>query len=452
MYLESDKIYNAKTRKYFKEVESSFINGNYRSATVMLYSIVLTDIVFKLEDLKEMYDDKTASNILQSVEKNIKDDSDKSKWENVLIKDIKEKTKLLDISTQQKIDELKKWRNLSAHPILEGNYELLTPSKETVAALMHDMLYGLLIKPPLFIKSIIDSLTDDLKKKKNIYIGDEEGLKIFLDNKYFSKMPIEMKCNVFQTLWKFSFMMPQNNDCREDREVLCSTMQILYQSASDSICNHIRNNPGKFQIEKDELISSNSASEKNKLNCNSIVFNVALFLAKNPECYSVLSEEVHNEFEKLTDGHQDTKLLKEAIYYCLSKDDDRKCLNMLIELSDADMGSINGYSYNENTIKTIGEVFTYQGCMNQFIDAAIDYFGKSDFYDSANSRYRTAIKPYLDKMDENQLKHLLDVSDGNDQIYNRYSFPQTFAEIREAIGDNKNIDLSKYRNLSQRNM
>lgn len=443
MYLESDKIYNAKTRKYFKEVESSFINGNYRSATVMLYSIVLTDIVFKLEDLKDMYNDTTAKSILDSVDKNINNDPESPKWEKDLIKDIKEKTKLLDKSTQQKIDELKKWRNLSAHPILEENYDLLTPSKETVAALMHDMLYGLLVKPPLFIKSVIDSLTDDLKKKKNIYYGDDEGLKIFLDNKYFDKMTVEMKCNVFQTLWKFSFMKPQDKSCSEDREVLCSTMQILYRSAPDSICDHIRNNPEKFQIEKDELIL-----EKNKLNCNSIVFHIALFLVKNPKCYNVLSEEVHNEFENLTNYHKDTMLLKEAIYFCLGKSDEKKCLNMLANLMDDEIG----HNYDANTIRTLGEVYTNRGCFNHFIDTVIDYFGESECYDWANNRYDTAIKPYLNKMNEIQFKHLLEVSNANNQIYNRYAFEQTFMEIKDAIGDNRNIDLSKYCNLSSQNV
>lgn len=445
MLLESDKIYDAKTKQYFKEVESSYLNGNYRSATVMLYSIVLTDIIFKLEDLRDMYNDGTAKDILDSVENNLKNDSEKSKWEKDLIDAIKKKTKLLDISTQQKIDELKKWRNLSAHPILENNYELLTPSKETVAALMHDIFYGLLVKPPVFIKSIIDSLTDDLKKKKDIYFGDDIGLKVFLDNKYFSKMTVEMKCNVFQTLWKFSFMRPQDKNCNEDREVLCRAMEILYRSAPDSICDHIRNNPEKFQIEKDELIL-----EKNKLNCNGIVFHIALFLVKNPKCYNVLSEEVHNEFEKLSNYHQDTKLLKEVICFCISKNDEEKCLDMLKNLNDSEIGSENGYSYNAITIETIGEVFTDKGCFNQFINAVIDYFGKSDFYDSANNRYDTAIKPYLDRMNDNQFEHLLDVSNRNDQIYNRNSFAQTFTEIKAAIGDNKNIDFSKYPTLLQK--
>lgn len=449
MFLESDKIYDARTRKYFKEVESSYLNGNYRSATVMLYSIVLTDIIFKLEDLKDMYNDKIAENILNTVKNNLQKDPEIPNWEKNLIDDIKKQTKLLDKSTQQKIDELKKWRNLSAHPILEDNYELLTPSKETVAALIHDMFYGLLVKSPIFIKSVIDSLTDDLKKKKSIYFGDDIGLKIFLDNKYFSKMTVDMKCSVFQTLWKFSFMKPYDKNCSEDREVLCKTMQILYRSVSEKINDHIRNNPEKYQIEKDELTTNYNNLEKNILNSNSIIFHVALFLAANPKCYTVLSENVRIEFEKLTDAHEDTKLLREAINYCLSNNNKKKCLEMLIDCNDYEIGYANGYSYDVATIRTLKEVFTDQGCCSQFIDAVIDYFGKSDYYDSADKRYITAIKPYLNSMDESQFRHLLDVCNKNDQIYNRRASMQMLTEIKVAIGDNNNINYSDYSNLQK---
>lgn len=46
---EADEIYFANTRDYFKEVISSYGSGNYRSATVMLYSVVICDILLKLQ-------------------------------------------------------------------------------------------------------------------------------------------------------------------------------------------------------------------------------------------------------------------------------------------------------------------------------------------------------------------------------------------------------------------
>ena len=51
---EADEIYFSKTREYFQEVISSYSIGNYRSATVMLYSVAVCDILFKLNELKDM--------------------------------------------------------------------------------------------------------------------------------------------------------------------------------------------------------------------------------------------------------------------------------------------------------------------------------------------------------------------------------------------------------------
>ena len=72
---EFDNIYFQKTKEYFKEVISSYSNGNYRSAIVMLYSVAICDILFKLEELKDMYNDEVAKEILQNIE-NSKSSSD----------------------------------------------------------------------------------------------------------------------------------------------------------------------------------------------------------------------------------------------------------------------------------------------------------------------------------------------------------------------------------------
>lgn len=62
--MASEQIFNAKTKEYFSEVSRSYYNGNYRSAIVMLYSVVICDLVYKLQDLKELYQDSTAEAIL----------------------------------------------------------------------------------------------------------------------------------------------------------------------------------------------------------------------------------------------------------------------------------------------------------------------------------------------------------------------------------------------------
>ena len=81
-FLELDKIESPKTKEYFKEVISSYANGNYRSAIVMLYIVTVTDLMYKLQELDELYNDSTARKILADLEKNR---TSKSSWENTLI-------------------------------------------------------------------------------------------------------------------------------------------------------------------------------------------------------------------------------------------------------------------------------------------------------------------------------------------------------------------------------
>ena len=85
---EADEIYFPKTREYFKEVISSYSNGNYRSATVMLYSVAICDILLKLKELKDMYNDSTASSILNEIESTQKESASKSSWEKELLEKI----------------------------------------------------------------------------------------------------------------------------------------------------------------------------------------------------------------------------------------------------------------------------------------------------------------------------------------------------------------------------
>lgn len=163
---ESEEIYFKKTREYFKEVVSSYSNENYRSAIVMLYSISICDILFKLQELKDMYNDSMAAKILKKVEdlRNNKDCLSKSKWEKELVDEVYNETNLLDLESYTNLNHLYDYRNFSAHPALNENYELINPTKEITVAFIKSTLTNILIKPPIFIKNVLGMLTDDFYK------------------------------------------------------------------------------------------------------------------------------------------------------------------------------------------------------------------------------------------------------------------------------------------------
>ena len=127
--VDVDKIYFPRTREYFEEVLTSYSIRNYRSAVVMLYSVAICDLLYKLQELKDMYNDTVATQILSDVEKERKKkDGSHSKWEWSLVDQIYQETKLLDDSSHINLNNLYSYRNLSAHPAMNENFDLISPS------------------------------------------------------------------------------------------------------------------------------------------------------------------------------------------------------------------------------------------------------------------------------------------------------------------------------------
>lgn len=144
---EAEEIYFSKTKEYFQEVWSSYSIGNYRSATVMLYSVAICDLLFKLQELKDMFNDSVAEEILETVDKfrNTDGHQSKSSWEKKFIDDVRKKTKILDDEAYINLNHLYDHRNFSAHPALNENYELIMPSQETTIANIKNILKDILI-------------------------------------------------------------------------------------------------------------------------------------------------------------------------------------------------------------------------------------------------------------------------------------------------------------------
>ncbi len=152
---ETEGIYFKKTREYFQEVLSSYSNANYRSSIVMLYSVAICDMLLKLRELQDMFNDPIAEEILKEVEKsrNSHDNKSKSKWEKEFVGNVFKKTQLLDLEAYTNLNHLYDHRNFSAHPALNDDYDLIAPSKETTIAHIKNTLLNILVKPPIFIKN-----------------------------------------------------------------------------------------------------------------------------------------------------------------------------------------------------------------------------------------------------------------------------------------------------------
>lgn len=391
---EIDDIYFKKTKDYFQEVISSYSIGNYRSATVMLYSVAICDILFKLQELKDMYNDTVADAILSEVDKSRSehDNKSKSKWEKEFIDNVYKKTKLLDLEAYTNLNHLYDHRNFSAHPALNENYELVAPSKETTIANIKNILKDILIKPPIFIKNIVDTLSEDLKDKNNLYENAYDELANYLNNKYFSKMPDSMKIATFKAFWKFSFCLPDNSDCLNNMEINRQTLEILIDYFPQEITEYIKGNDQFFYVANDD-------------DCT---MNLIVLLSKHPFIYEALNKDTRFQIDTMID--KDSRAKSVAWFKYKSVDEHLQYLKSIKSLSLPSKAIIRMEIYYSE----IGEI-------NALIDFFIWYFGESSCFDYANSRFEHAIEPFLNKMSAMQFEQLIKVINENYQIHGRRS-------------------------------
>lgn len=64
-YSNLSKVYKTETANALRETISTYQNGNYRSTINSLYSAVILDLVSKLQELAEVYQDGSAKEILE---------------------------------------------------------------------------------------------------------------------------------------------------------------------------------------------------------------------------------------------------------------------------------------------------------------------------------------------------------------------------------------------------
>lgn len=125
------------------------------------------------------------------------------------------------------------------------------------------------VKPPIFIKNIVNTLTEDLKGKTELYQNEESKLAVYLNNKYFSKMSKSMKLVTLKAFWKFCFCLPEDVDCQNNLAINRKTLEILVLSFQQEAVEYIKENNHLFFVANNE-------------DCQ---LNLVIFLSKIPSLY-----------------------------------------------------------------------------------------------------------------------------------------------------------------------
>ncbi len=384
----SEDIYFPQIKVYFREIASSFDNGNYRSAMVMLYSTIVCDLLLKLKELSEVYSDEKADGILKEIDRQRKNNKN-SVWEWNLIEKIREQTELLSDDSYTMIKHIYDIRNFSAHPAMNEEYELISPTAEMAVAYIKKALDEVFIKPSVFAQNIVDRMSDDISAKKDIYRGDYDSFKIYLNKVYFERMSEKMANLVFKAFWKFVFLKGEDEAIyRENRIINRRTLEALLERFGDTVCSFIEANPNYFSVITDSICLK----------------NLCILLSKFPKVYRLL--EMTTQYHIKTYSEEDIEIIK----WFVSGD-----LKQHIDAFQSDTDILP-----KACLELFKQICLSQGMPNLFPKLLIKHYAGSDSFTSAKNRFDNVVKYYLSDFCAADFIELINVINRNDQIYNYF--------------------------------
>lgn len=422
---QASRIYNSKTKEYFEEVRISYSVGNYRSCVVMLYSVVICDLVYKLQDLRDIYNDDRAKKILDEMAVLQVEKPNSPEWESKLIQRVSASTELLDGHDKTNVEYLQKHRHLSAHPVLTEDNFLFQPNKEIARSHIRNMLEGILTKTPILSARITSTILEDVAKNKNSLLMRDD-LKRFLEARYLKHLSGNALVRVFKNFWKLVFIS-QDEECAENRFINTQTLDCIYDKNPQVILDSIRTDSAYF-------------SNVNTDNKEQILY-LFDFLQHNPQIYGYLNDGARVLLESKAKTQSDIFVKS----WFMDRDPKHHFQNVIERIR-------NNHEISERTLIRYSEYLEQNNMDQENIEMIMLLYANIRNYSSADRIYAWFISPALEsnQFKDIQLLELLKISNENSQIYDRRAARESIKPIYDAIQKNgAAINVQDYPNILQ---
>ena len=415
----STQIFDARSKEYFSEVLSCYSAGNHRSAIVMLWSVVVCDLLFKLQHLVDLYGDAKANGILAEIGQMQQDNERSPVWETKLVESVAEQTQLLDIAERENLLHLQRQRHLAAHPVVNANFQLHRPNRDTARALIRNALDGLLTKAPILSKQIVGDLVEDLEQVSGILIDDKK-LKAYLESKYFSRFNTEVEKAVFKALWKFAFRLTDEK-CEKNRAINYSALTLLYGR-----------NPAQFQaqVEADRDYFSMIAKGGAPLVC------LIHFLSRSAGIYGSLLDHAKTAIQHTAEQETSARCLAWFTAPSMQEHADR----LRAWIVGDDSPQIRREMWDD--LREISDSPEWDRAVVRLTSA---YYVASSNYDDADKRFNEAVRPMLPAFDLDDCIELIRGIETNDQTWGRRGSRIDHCELHaRALAFDPALDLTGY--------
>jgi len=315
-----------------------------------------------------------------------------------------EQTQLLDIAERENLLHLQRQRHLAAHPVVNANFQLHRPNRDTARALIRNALDGLLTKAPILSKQIVGDLVEDLEQASGILIDDKK-LKAYLESKYFSRFNPEVEKAVFKALWKFVFRLTDER-CEKNRAINYSALTLLYGR-----------NPAQFQaqVEADRDYFSTIATSGSPLVC------LIHFLSRSAGIYGSLADHAKTAIQHTAEQETSARCLAWFTAPSLQEHADR--LRAWIVSDDSPQ-------IGRETWDALREISDSLEWDKAVVRLASAYYVASSNYDGADKRFNEAVRPMLPAFGLDDCIELIRGIETNGQTWERRGAYTDHRELR----------------------
>jgi hypothetical protein len=403
--LAAERVDNARSREYFGEVLTSFLIGNTRSAMVMLWSVVVCDLVYKLQELRDLFNDIAATDILRGLQELQAKNPTSPDWERQLLDEVRKRTKLLEPADHQSLLHLQSRRHLCAHPVIGSADLLYRPTPEETRAAIRGALEATLLKPAVFAKGVVDEFLSDLAAKREFF-PDDESLRRYLLARYFGRLASDVDTRLFRSLWKLSFQLV-NPDTDAYRQINYRALTILFarDRARFGQC---------IELEKD-FYSKVAPGEP--------LTALLDFLRHHPQIYKVLTDTARVPLESA--ARNDVSVYATAWFLSPSPPAHVKAVRERLEREPV---VVSAEAWNDFLDDCRSADVLQEG-----IDCAVLMYVRSSSYDIADKRYVQYIESCLPLMSIDRLLSLVQGIEGNRQTFDRGRARLDHRRIRDAF-------------------
>lgn len=388
-------VRDPESKRLINEAISAYRGGALRSAIISIWIAVDYDIIAKARELAAQ-EDKAAKALVEKVDNAIRnqDISLSQNIESGLLADAHKELQLFAPHEHEDLSRLQKDRHLCAHPAFTAEETVFQPTPELVRTHIVHALKHLLINAPLQGKNAIERFHNDLLSPS--FPVDPQNIGIFIREKYLSRAKDVMVTNLVKSLLIAPFgeesakYIGQKHQIARTLREISIAKQTLYDSAARE---HIAR---KFENIPDDLLLS-----------------VSSFLECDQRIWEWMTEPTRIRFKTLLQNANPETLNIHSAF-------DAFPIPELAEILTTRFDSFD----QEVQISIIS-----QNPRPEFITSAIDIYGDSGSYNTAEMRGRSLILPLAKLMKAEDIIAMLDVIKNNDQIYSARDMPDILVSV-----------------------